>query len=79
MTDNKPAVRTRKSGEKVMTLPDGTVQMVAANSLANTLMSTEDSMRESEAAKTAARLDAVETKRESLASGDAVPDDKRVV
>lgn len=79
MTDNKPAVRTRKSGEKVMTLPDGTVQMVAANSLANTLMSTEDSMREAEAAKTAARLDAVETKRESLASGDAVPDDKRVV
>lgn len=79
MTDKKPAVRTRKSGEKVMTLPDGTVQMVAANSLANTLMSTEDSMREAEAAKTAARLDAVETKRESLASGDAVPDDKRVV
>ena len=79
MTDNKPAVRTRKSGEKVMTLPDGTVQMVAANSLANTLMSTEDSMREAEAAKTAARLDAVETKRESLASGDAVPDDKRPI
>lgn len=79
MTDKKPAVRTRKSGEKVMTLPDGTVKLVADNTLASTLMSTEDSMRQAEAAKTAARLDAVDTKRESLASGDAVPDDKRVV
>lgn len=77
MTDKK--TRTLKSGEKVVVLEDGVKQMIAANSLANTLMATENVLREEDAAKTAARLQAIEAKRESLGSGDAVPDDKRPV
>lgn len=70
--------RTRK-GEKIVVLEDGTEQLLPSHSLAYTLASTDNAMREEDAAKTAARLAAVRAKRESLASGDAVPDDKRVV
>ena len=77
MTEKK--TRTLKSGEKVVVLEDGVKQMIAANSLANTLMATENQLREADAAKTAARLEAVQAKRDSLDAGDAVPDDKRPV
>ena len=70
--------RTRK-GERIVVLDDGTEQLVAHNSLAAALASTDNAMREADAAKTAARLEAVEAKRDALASGDAVPADKRVV
>lgn len=70
--------RTRK-GEKIVVLEDGTEQLVPHNSLAHTLAHTDNAMREEDAAKTAARLAAVDAKRDRLASGDAVPDDKRVV
>lgn len=73
-----PAKRTRK-GEKFIVLEDGTEQLVPNNRLAATLAATDNEMREADAAKTAARLAAVDAKRESLASGDAVPADKRVV
>lgn len=79
MTEKKPRTRTLKSGEKVIVLEDGVKQMIAANSLANTLMATDNAMREEDAAKTAARLEAIQVKRDSLDAGDAVPDDKRVV
>lgn len=78
MTEKKPRRRTLKSGEKVVTV-DGVRQIVPTGTLAETLAATDNAMREADAAKTAARLAAVEAKRESLASGDAVPSDKRVV
>ena len=79
MTEKKPRPRTLKSGEKVITLEDGVRQMIAANSLANTLMATENTVRQDDAALTAARLESVRAKQESLSAGDAVPDDKRAV
>jgi hypothetical protein len=66
----KTTGRTLKSGDGVT---------FASDALAATLDSTENEVREANAAKTAARLAAVRAKRESLAAGDAVPDDKRVV
>lgn len=79
MTDKKPRRRTLKSGDQVYTGEDGFRYLVTTNTLAETLAATDNAMREEDAAKTAARLDAVRAKRESLASGDAVPDDKRAV
>lgn len=70
--------KTRK-GEKLIVLEDGTEQLLPTHDLASTLAATDNAMREADAARTAARLDAVTAKRESLASGDAVPDDKRPV
>lgn len=70
--------KTRK-GEKIIVLEDGTEQLVPVNTLAVTLAATDNAMRQEDAAKTAARLAAIDAKRESLASGDAVPHDKRVV
>lgn len=78
MAPKKPTTRTLRSGEKVSYLDDGR-HLVPADPVAAALESTDNAMREADAAKTAARLAAVRAKRESLASGDAVPDDKRVV
>ena len=76
----KPAPRVlKKSGEKVITLPDGNRQIIPSGGLAATLAATEGADRREDAELTQARLSAIEVKRESLSAGDAVPDDKRVV
>jgi hypothetical protein len=59
--------------------PDGTQYLLPTNSLVNTLMSTESAMRQDAADKEALRMSTIEAKRESLATGDAVPSEKRVV
>lgn len=79
MGNKRPSVRTLPSGEQVLHSPDGSEVIIASPGLRGTVESTENAMREEDAVKTAARLAAVRAKRESLAAGDAVPDDKRVV
>lgn len=79
MGKKRPSTRTLPSGERVVHDPDGSQTLIPSKGLRGTVESTEGVMREADEAKTAARLDAVRAKRESLASGDAVPSDKRVV
>lgn len=80
MGDKKITTRTVKgTDEKVLHHPDGTQHLVPRRSLAAALAQTEDQARAADAALTAARLEAVEGKRESLSAGDSVPDDKRAI
>lgn len=80
MAAKKPVTRTLKnSGEKVTYHPDGVRQIVNPGSLAATLAATEEVDRESDSQLSDQRLAAVEHKRDSLSSGDSVPDDKRPV
>lgn len=79
MAKKRATSRTLRTGERVTYQGDGTRHLVPADPVGAALDSTEDEMRRADAAKTAARLAAVRAKRESLAAGDAVPDDKRVV
>lgn len=80
MGDKRPTIRTLKSsGEKVTHYPDGTQVMIPADPLAESLKDTESVLRSSERKKAEARQEAVEAKRDSLASGNSVPSDKRVV
>lgn len=77
--DSRPRIGTLKSGEKTQPMPDGSRRIVPTGSLAATLAATDDAMREAESAVTAARIAAVEAKREALIDGDEVPAEKRVV
>ena len=74
----KPKTRTRR-GEKMVVLEDGSLQLIPSQSLAATLASTDNAMREEDSAKTAARLDAIREKQDSLSTGDSVPGDKRAI
>lgn len=79
MGKKRSSIRTLPSGEKVVHHPDGSQTLIVSAGLRDTVESTENAMREADLAKTAARLAAIKAKRDALASGDAVPDDKRAV
>ena len=79
MGDKRPSVRTLPSGEKVVHHPDGTQRLIPSGRAKATLAATAAQADADAAALESRMLDAVAAKREALASGDAVPGDKRPV
>lgn len=80
MGAKRPSVRTLKgSGEKVVHHPSGVQEIVPGRSLAATLASTEDDTRRGAERQSRSRLDSIQAKRDSLSSGDSVPDAQRPV
>lgn len=79
MGDKRPSVRTLTSGEQVVHHPGGDQYLIPTTSLADVLAHREPELRAAEDDLTAQRMSTIDAKRESLASGDEVPGEKRAV
>jgi hypothetical protein len=79
MGTKRPSTRTLPSGEQIEHRPGGDQYLIPTTSLAAVLAHTEADMRAAAEKLTAQRLSTIEAKRESLASGDEVPGEKRAV
>jgi len=77
--DKRPSVRTLPSGERVVHHPGGDQYLIPTTSLADLLAYTEPEQRAAEDALTAERMSTIDAKRESLATGDVVPNEKRAL
>jgi len=79
MGDKRPSVRTLPSGEQVVHHPGGEQYLIPTTSLADVLAHVEPETRAAGDALTAERMSTIDAKRESLATGDVVPGEKRAI
>lgn len=79
MGDKRPSVRTLPSGEQVVHHPGGDQYLIPTTGMAEVLAHTEPERRAAQDDLTEKRMSTIDAKRDSLASGDVVPGEKRAL
>lgn len=79
MGQKRPSIRTLPSGEKVMHYPDGTQRLIPEDKVRSFLDTIREDVDRRSDEIDHRLMEAVRAKKESLDSGDSVPDDKRPV